>query len=87
MKDNPKHFLLQVVEPVTPAVRNALDYLSSLKGVLSFAMSGSGPSCFGVFSDLKTAKTAFEENRNQLEISGLEGWCCAFRSNGVSLRF
>ncbi len=82
-----KNDLQQVVEPVTPAVRNALDYLSSLKGVLSFAMSGSGPSCFGVFADLKTAKTAFEENRNQLEISGLEGWCCAFRSKGVSLRF
>ena len=77
--------LQQVIEPVTPAVRNALEFLSSLKGVLSFAMSGSGPSCFGVFADLKTAKEALEENQNQLKILGLKGWCCSFRSKGVSL--
>ena len=31
------------------------------------------------------AKKALEEKRKQLELSGLEGWCCAFRSKGVSL--
>ena len=37
------------------------------------------------FSDFKSAKSAFEENRNKLEVSGLKGWCCGFRSSGVSL--
>ena len=62
-----------------------LDFLSSLKGVLSFSMSGSGPSCFGVFADLKAAKTALQENKKQLKLLGLEGWCCSFRSKGISL--
>ncbi len=77
--------LQQVIEPVTPAVKKSLNFLSSLNGVLSFAMSGSGPSCFGVFADLTSAEKALEENRNQLEKAGLEAWCCAFRSRGVSI--
>ncbi|AAP99808.1 MULTISPECIES: 4-(cytidine 5'-diphospho)-2-C-methyl-D-erythritol kinase [Prochlorococcus] len=78
--------LQKVIEPITPAVRNALEFLSSLEGVLSLAMSGSGPSCFGIFADLNGAQIALEENRNKLKLSGLDAWCCAFKSSGVSLR-
>mgnify|MGYP002883764383 CR=1 FL=1 len=77
--------LQSVIEPITPAVHNGLAFLSSLKGVLSFAMSGSGPSCFALFSDFKEAKSALEDNQKNLELLGLKGWCCAFKSKGVSL--
>ena len=51
--------------------------IASLEGVLSFSMSGSGPSCFGVFADLERAKTALEENRKHL----------GFLSKRVKFRF
>ncbi len=77
--------LQKVIEPITPAVKNGLAFLSSLDGVLSYAMSGSGPSCFALFSDFENAKSALEDNQKKLEILGLEGWCCAFQSKGVTL--
>ncbi len=76
--------LQEVIEPITPAVRNALEFLSTLEGVLSFSMSGSGPSCFGLFADIGTAKQSIAENQAKLELLGLECWCCGFRSRGVS---
>ncbi|MEB3253175.1 MAG: 4-(cytidine 5'-diphospho)-2-C-methyl-D-erythritol kinase, partial [Synechococcus sp.] len=42
-----------VVEPATPAVQTALKLLRSLGGSLAVAMSGSGPSCFALFSELE----------------------------------
>ncbi len=75
--------LQKVVGPLTPAVEKSLDFLSSLKGVISYAMSGSGPSCFGLFVDIDSAKIALENNRRQLELLGLKGWCCSFSSRGV----
>ena len=77
--------LQQVIEPVTLAVQNGLAFLASLEGILSFAMSGSGPSCFGLFPNIETAKIALEDNQKKLKLLGLEGWCCEFRSKGVSL--
>ncbi len=76
--------LQEVVEPITSAVKNGLDFISSLEGVMSFSMSGSGPSCFGLFADVKTARLALESNKKQLKLLGLKGWCCGFRSKGVS---
>lgn len=75
--------LQEVVAPATPAVEKALQFLRSLKGVLSVAMSGSGPSCFAIFSDLDQARIALEENQEELRKQCLEGWCCALNSKGV----
>ena len=69
----------EVVEPVTPAVINGLIFLSSLKGALSVAMSGSGPSCFALFSDYESTLSALEQNRGNLEEYGLQAWCCGFQ--------
>ncbi len=74
-----------VIEPAVPAVKNALDFLFSLEGVLSVAMSGSGPSCFAIFPELNSAKIALENNRERLKLSGLKAWCCSFRNKGVDL--
>ncbi|WP_269623131.1 4-(cytidine 5'-diphospho)-2-C-methyl-D-erythritol kinase [Prochlorococcus marinus] len=80
-----KNDLQKVIEPITPAVRNGLHFLSSLNGVLSLAMSGSGPSCFAVFANLDSAQIEFKKNQKKLESLGFNGWCCSFRSKGVTL--
>ena len=79
--------LQSVVESFVPAVSNSLEFLSNLDGVLSFSMSGSGPSCFAIFPDFESAKIALEENLQELNVLGLQGWCCSFQSKGASLIF
>ena len=75
--------LQNVVAPVTPAVEKSLEFLSSLDGSISRAMSGSGPSCFAVFADYLLALEVFEKNRKDFQILGLDSWCCALRSEGA----
>ena len=75
--------LQKVVAPITPAVENGLTFLSSLNGSISIAMSGSGPSCFALFSSYESAKSALDQNRSNLKKYGLHGWCCSFQSKGV----
>lgn len=43
-----------------PAVRNVLDLLSDLDGCLLARLSGSGPTCFGLFPSQDAAKNAAE---------------------------
>ena len=64
---------------------NALDFLFSLEGVLSVAMSGSGPSCFAIFPELNSAREALKNNNERLQLSGLNAWCCSFSNKGVDL--
>ncbi len=75
--------LQDVVAPVIPEVQNGLKFLSSLKGVQSIAMSGSGPSCFGLFEDYKTAKNSLDEKNRTLDEYGLKAWCCTFQSKNL----
>ncbi len=77
--------LQEVIEPAIPAVKNALDFLSSLEGVLSIAMSGSGPSCFAIFPNFNSAQMALNNNKKRLELSGLKAWSCSFRTKGVDV--
>ena len=60
-----------------------LKLLSELPGSLGVAMSGSGPSCFALFSSYESAKSALDQNRTNLKKYGLQGWCCCFQSKGV----
>ena len=71
--------------PVTPAVQEALNLLSDLQGSLSVSMSGSGPSCFALYSSLDAAKDALDANRHKFEKAGLESWCCSCLKSGVSI--
>ncbi len=77
--------LQKVVAPVTPAVQNALDILCNLPEALSVAMSGSGPSCFALYSDIERARNALQLHRKTFEAAGLASWCCSFRAEGVKL--
>ena len=77
--------LQEVVASETPAVRSALDLLNSIPQSLAVAMSGSGPSCFALFSDLASCRQAQDQLAPQLERVGLKAWSCALRSDGVRI--
>ena len=77
--------LQEVVAPETAAVRSALDLLKSVPHSLAVAMSGSGPSCFALFSDLVSCRQAQDQLNPQLERAGLKAWSCALRSDGVRI--
>ena len=47
------------------------------------AMSGSGPTCFAVYDDLRLAQEAGERLRPQLAAAGFEHWCCRLLDHGV----
>ena len=74
--------LQDVVAPETAAVRSALGLLNSVPQSLAVAMSGSGPSCFGLFSELTSCRQAQEQLATQLERAGLKAWSCARRCDG-----
>ena len=48
-------------------------------------MSGSGPSCFALFSDLASCRQAQDQLTPQLDRAGLKAWSCALRSDGVRI--
>ena len=77
--------LQEVVAPETAAVRSALDLLNSVPESLAVAMSGSGPSCFALFSDLASCRQAQDQLTPQLDRAGLKAWSCALRSDGVRI--
>ena len=79
-----KNDLQQIVAPEFPAVQKSLKILSELPGSVGFAMSGSGPSCFALYSTYEEAKAVLEKNRMRLEASGLDSWCCSFQFEGVN---
>ncbi len=87
VKDPPPLYndLELVVAPVVPAVRKALRLLSNLPGAISFAMSGSGPSCFALYPGKSLAQRDLDRHREAFEKEGLDTWCCSFRTEGVEL--
>ncbi len=76
--------LEQIVAPVTPAVEKAINILRELSDPpLAVAMSGSGPSCFALYSDHENALLDLESSRNIFENEGFQTWCCPLRFTGV----
>ena len=78
--------LQKVVAPRVTSVEIALEILKSIPGALSVAMSGSGPSCFALFPDLKLAQDALKQNRSKFDKYGFDAWCCSFINNGVCIQ-
>ena len=77
--------LQEVVAPQTPSVRKALEILDPLPGRLRVAMSGSGPSCFALFSDQASADQARRQVEAALAAEGLKAWSCSLLPHGVKL--
>ena len=76
--------LQKIIESEVNAVKRSLDLLYSFPGSLAVSMSGSGPSCFALYSDLNEARAIFENNQMRIQDAGLKSWFCPLRSRGVS---
>ena len=77
--------LQKTVCPMTPEVEKSLKILSGLPGARLVSMSGSGPSCFALFSNYLEANTVLKVHSNDFEKAGLSAWACSMVSKGVEL--
>ena len=75
--------LQAVVEPEVESVRHGLALLRAEGQARLVAMSGSGPTCFALYDDLRLAQEAGERLRPQLAAAGFEHWCCRLLDHGV----
>ena len=79
-----KNDLQVVVENENDSVKQALNLLSNLPNCFSFSMSGSGPTCFALFKDIKFANEVFENNQNIFINNGYDAWVCKFIDSGIT---
>ena len=79
-----KNDLQVIVEKENDSVRKALYLLSNLKNCFSFSMSGSGPTCFALFQDIKKANEIFEQNQKIFSDNGFDSWVCKFINSGIT---
>lgn len=77
--------LQAVVEPEVESVRLGLTLLREQGEALVVAMSGSGPSLFGLYADAEQAALAGQRLAPQLQAAGFEHWCCRLLDHGVRL--
>ncbi len=79
-----KNDLQIIVAEENDSVKQALNLLSNLKNCFSFSMSGSGPTCFALFKDIKKANEVFEQNKKMFNNNGFEAWVCRFINSGIT---
>ena len=79
-----KNDLQVIVEKENDSVRQALHLLSNLENCFSFSMSGSGPTCFALFKDIKKANDVFEQNQKMFNHNGFDAWVCKFINSGIT---
>ena len=73
-----------MVEKENDSVKQSLYLLSNLKNCLTFSMSGSGPTCFALFKDVKTAKKELNENFKLFKDKGYDSWVCTLLEKGIT---
>ena len=66
------------------SVKSALNLLSDLQNCFSFSMSGSAPTCFGLFKNINEANDSFDKNIKKFRKNGFDAWVCKLQKNGVS---
>ena len=79
-----KNDLQLIVENENDSVKQALYLLSNLKNCLTYAMSGSGPTCFAIFNDVDTANKALKENFQLFKNKGFDSWVCKLLDKGIT---
>ncbi|MEB3317478.1 MAG: 4-(cytidine 5'-diphospho)-2-C-methyl-D-erythritol kinase [Cyanobacteriota bacterium] len=77
--------LQAVVAPEVPSVGAALALLQQGPEPMATAMSGSGPTVFGLYPSPAAAEAARQSLAESLVAAGLESWSCGLRSAGASL--
>ena len=80
-----KNDLQKIVENENKSVNDALNLFSNIKECLCFSMSGSGPSCYGLFDNYQIAKDVYEKNKKLFLSFGFSSWFCEFKSEGVKI--
>tara|TARA_B100000963_G_scaffold232003_1_gene202587 strand:+ start:2734 stop:3669 length:936 start_codon:yes stop_codon:yes gene_type:complete len=78
-----KNDLEIIVKSENKSVNDALNLFSEIKECLCFSMSGSGPTCYGVFDNYEIAKFVYEKNKEVFAKFGFDAWLCEFLGEGV----
>ena len=77
--------LQKIVQNENKSVSYALHLLSKIDECKSFSMSGSGPSCYGLFDNYEIAKKVHDESRKLFLSFGYDSWLCEFQSEGIKV--
>ena len=80
-----KNDLQKLVQNENKSVSNALNLLSQIEECICFSMSGSGPSCYGLFDNYEVAKKVYEKNNKLFLSHGYDTWLCEFQSKGIKI--
>ena len=78
-----KNDLQLVVQNENDSVNQALYLLSKLSNCKTFAMSGSGPTCFALFENFEVANKVFKENYILFKNKGFDSWVCKSLDKGI----
>ncbi len=77
--------LQKIVQNENKSVYDALNLFSQIEECICFSMSGSGPSCYGLFDNYEIAKKVYEKNQRLFISFGYNSWLCAFQSEGIKI--
>ena len=77
--------LQKIVQNENKSVSDALTLFSQIEECICFSMSGSGPSCYGLFNNYEIAKKVYEKNEKLFLSYGYDSWLCEFQSKGIKI--
>ena len=77
--------LQKIVQNENKSVSDALTLFSQIEECICFSMSGSGPSCYGLFNNYEIAKKVYEKNKKLFSSYGYDSWLCEFQSKGITI--
>ena len=77
--------LQKIVQNENKSVYDALNLFSQIEECICFSMSGSGPSCYGLFDNYDIAKKVYETNQKLFLSFGYNSWLCQFQSEGIKI--
>ena len=77
--------LQKIVKNENDSVSDALNLFSQIDECVCFSMSGSGPSCYGLFDNYEIAKKVYDKNKKLFLSFGYDSWLCEFKSKGIKI--
>ena len=77
--------LQKIVQNENKSVSDALNLFSQIEECICFSMSGSGPSCYGLFDNYEISKKVYEKNKKLFLSYGYNSWLCEFQNEGIKI--
>ena len=77
--------LQKIVQNENKSVSDALNLFSKIEECICFSMSGSGPSCYGLFDNFEIAQKVHNKNKKIFSSYGYDSWLCEFQSEGIKI--